>query len=103
MKAIKAFVRRGRAADVVHALVAAGFRQISLVDVKGTLEALSPADTDYSVEFGESVVTETKIEIVCDNAEVERAIEIFRKEGRSKGLSGWIYVSDIERGVAIDG
>ena len=39
MKEIKAFVHRGRAADIVHAFLGAGFDQLSLVDVKGTLHA----------------------------------------------------------------
>lgn len=101
MKEIKAFVHRGRAADIVHALLDGGFDQLSLVDVKGTLEALTPRETDYSVEFGESIITEVKVEVVCADGDVERAIEIFRQKGRSSRASGWIYVSDIERGMKL--
>ena len=102
MKEIKAFVHRGRAADIVHALLGAGFEQISLVDVKGTLKALTPQQTEYSVEYGESVVTEVKIEVVCADAEVEKLLAILRTEGRSAHASGWVYVSDIEQGLRLD-
>lgn len=102
MKEIKAFVHRRRAADIVHALLDAGFNQLSLVDVKGTLEAVTPSETDYSVEFGASIVTEVKVEVVCADTDVDRVIEIVRSRGHSSRASGWIYVSDIERGVSLD-
>ena len=103
MKEIKAFVHRGRAADVVHALVAARYTQLSLTDVKGTLEALTDAETDYSVEFGESIITEVKVEIVCETERVEGALEILRKSGHASRSSGWAYVIDIEQAVRLDG
>lgn len=102
MKEIKAFVHRGRAADIVHGLLGAGFDQISLVDVKGTLRAITPQETEYSVEYGESVVTEVKIEIVCADTEVDKVLGILRTEGRSAHASGWVYVSDIEQGMRLD-
>ena len=102
MKEIKAFVHRGRAADVVHALVSARYTQLSLTDVKGTLEALSDAETDYSVEFGASVITEVKVEIVCETERVEEALEILRTSGHSSRSSGWAYVMDIEQAVRLD-
>ena len=43
MKQIKAFVHRNRVSDLIHALEAAGFRRLSLFDVKGLLRALSSA------------------------------------------------------------
>ena len=102
MKEVKAFVHRNRAADIVHALLDGGFTQLSLVDVKGTLEAITPAEADYSVEFGEAIVTEVKIEVVCADADIDRVVDIFRTKGHSRRASGWLYVSDIERGVSLD-
>ena len=102
MKEIKAFVHRGRAADIVHALLAKGFDQVSLVDVKGTLESLTSAETEYSVEYGASVITEVKIEVVCADTEVEQALEIIRTQGHTSRASGWIYVSAIEQGMRLD-
>src|SRR3546814_19739013 len=58
MKQIKAFVHRNRAADLVHELEAAGFRRLSVFDVKGLLWALSAREQQYSVEFGDQVISE---------------------------------------------
>lgn len=102
MKELKAFVHRGRAADIVHALLVAGFNELSVNDVKGTIKALSAAETSYSVEFGEGLVTESKIEVVCDEADVDRAIEIFRSNARTGRASGWIYISEIERAIRLE-
>ena len=102
MKEVKAFVHRGRAADIVHALLAQGFDQISLVDVKGTLESLTPGETEYSVAYGISVITEVKLEVVCSDTELEKALDIIRTQGRVSHASGWVYVSDIEQGMRLD-
>ncbi len=102
MKEIKAFVHRGRAADIVHTLLGAGFTELSLTDVKGTLEALSRAEAGYSMEFGESVITEAKIEIVCPDERVEGALEILRTQGHAIRASGWVYVINVERAIRLD-
>lgn len=102
MKEIKAFVHRGRAADIVHGLLEKGFDQISLVDVKGTLEALTERETEYSVEFGRSIITEVKIEVVCADTEVAAVLDIFRAHAKSARGPGWVYVSDIELGLRLD-
>lgn len=102
MKEIKAFVHRQRAADVVHALLAAGYTQLSVTDVKGTLEALTDAETGYSVEFGEAIITEVKVEIVCETERVEGALKTLRSSGHSSRSSGWAYVIDVEQAVRLD-
>jgi len=102
MKEIKAFVHRGRAADVIHALITARYTQLSVTDVKGTLEALTDAETDYSLEFGESFITEVKVEIVCETERVDGALEILRSSGHSSRSSGWAYVIDVEQAVRLD-
>jgi len=102
LKEIKAFLHRNRVADVVHALTAAGFRNISLIDVKGMLKAIDQQEQEYSIEFGEMVITEVKLELVCDSDEVDQAVVLIRKNGgtgRSNG--GWVYVTSIEASYPI--
>jgi nitrogen regulatory protein PII len=102
MKQIKAFVHRNRVSDLVHALHAAGFQRLSLFDVKGLLGALTARGQQYSVEFGDLVINEVRMELFCEQEEVARAVEIFRRVGRTGDSdSGWIYVSDIEQVIAI--
>lgn len=104
MKEIKAFVHRGRIADVVHALDAAGFRHLTVIDVKGLLRALSSQEENYSIELGEKVITEVKLELVCADDDVESAVRLIRLHGRTgQKLAGWVYVSALEQALPIDG
>lgn len=104
MKQIKAFVHRNRVADLIHALGAAGFQRLSLFDVKGLLRALSAREREYSVELGDQVISEVQLEVFCDAAEVDKAVEIFRRIGRTGHAdAGWIYVSPVEQAIQIDG
>lgn len=103
MKQIKAFVHRNRVSDLIHALEAAGFQRLSLFDVKGLLRALSAREQEYSVEFGDKVISEMQMELFCEDADVARAVEIFRSVGRTGHVdAGWIYVSTIDQSIPIN-
>ena len=103
MKQVKAFVHRNRVSDLIHALDAAGFRRLSLLDVKGLLRALSAREQEYSVELGEKVVSEVQIEVFCEDADVARATDIIRRVARTGHADGgWIYVSTIEQSMPIN-
>lgn len=103
MKEIKAFVHRNRIADVVRALEQAGFRNLSVIDVKGMLKALDHKEQEYSVEIGEKVITEVKLELVCDTHERAAAAARIIQEGAETGQpeAGWIYISEIEQALPI--
>ncbi len=104
MKQVKAFVHRNRVSDLIHELEAAGFRHLSLFDVKGLLRALSTREQQYSVEFGDQVIIEVQMELFCEDGDVARAVEIFRRVGRTgRAEAGWVYVSAVEEAFAIDG
>jgi nitrogen regulatory protein P-II 1 len=98
MKEIKAFVHRNRIADVVRALKSAAFDRLSVIDVKGMLKAMDEKERDYSVELGEKVITEVKLELVCENdARASEAIDIIQKQADTgQTEAGWIYVSEIQ-------
>lgn len=104
MKQIKAFVHHNRAADLLHSLEAGGFTRLSLFAVKGMLPATSASEMRYSVEFGDGLINEVQLEIFCEDADVARAVEIFRRTGRTgRTGAGWVYVSAVEQTFAIDG
>src|SRR3546814_5301881 len=90
MKQIKAFVHRNRAADLVHELEAAGFRRLSVFDVKGLLWALSAREQQYSVEFGDQVISEMQMELFCEDSEVDRAV---RSEEHTSELQSLMRIS----------
>lgn len=104
MKEIKAFIHRNRIIDVIHALKEAGFSNLSIVDVKGTLKALDKKEQDYSVELGTAIITEMKLELVCDESRVDEATQLIQQHARTgQADAGWIYVIDIGQAIQIDG
>ena len=103
MKQIKAFVHRHRVGDLVHALEAGGFNQLSLFEVKGLLRAWDSREEEHSVELGETVISEVQMEVFCEDDQVDRALEIFQRLGRhGRAGAGWLYVSPIERAIRIE-
>lgn len=103
MKQIKGFIHRHRAADLLHALGSAGFERVSVFDVKGVLKALDKREQQYSVEFGGPIVSELQIELFCEDADVKRAVELFRQYGcTGQTDAGWVYVLPVDEAWAID-
>ncbi|TNE64576.1 MAG: P-II family nitrogen regulator [Alphaproteobacteria bacterium] len=104
MKEIKAFIHRNRISDVVHDLKKAGYKYISVVDVLGLLKALNDKEQHYSVEIGDKVVSEVKLELVCDDHQLDVAVDIISRQGRTgQKTAGWIYVTEVEQAIKIDG
>ena len=100
---IKAYVHRNRIADVVSALSSAGFRNLCVVDVQGLLHALDKKEQQYSVEIGQKVITEVKLELVCDSeSQTAEAVTLIREHGKTgQSEAGWIYISDIKASIEI--
>ena len=101
---IKAFIHRTRAADVIRVLKNAGFRNLTVIDVKGMLKALDDKEQDYSIELGEAVISEVKLEFVCEDQQEDEAVKIIREHGHTgQEIAGWIYILSISNAYAIDG
>ena len=100
---IKAYIHRNRVADVVNALTNAGFNNLSVIDVQGLIEELDTKEPHYSVEIGQKVVTEVKLELVCENqTQTAEAVRIIREHGKTgQSSAGWIYVSEIQSAIEI--
>ncbi len=102
MREIKAFIHRNRIADVVRILKDAGFQNLSVIDVKGMLKALDTREQNYSVEVGEKVIVEIKLELVCENEQVDEAVNLIREHARTgQALAGWVYISEIMTALPI--
>ena len=96
MNEVKAFIHRSRAAEVVRALIKEGFTTLSLVDVKGTLDALGPQEREFSMEFGRKVVTEVKLELVCETDKTQTAVDLIRVHAKTdQETSGYVFVSEV--------
>ncbi|TAL91640.1 MAG: P-II family nitrogen regulator [Rhodanobacter sp.] len=104
MKEVKAFLHRGRIVDVIHALEDAGFRYLSVNDVKGLLTALSAQEQIYSMELGERMTRQVKLEVFCEDDQAEQAVRLIRLHGRTgQTVAGWVYQSIVDRAWPVDG
>lgn len=57
MKLIKAFIHHVRTAAVVDALADAGYRNLTLQDVRGMLKPITEDEQDYSINGGGLVIS----------------------------------------------
>lgn len=105
MKEIKAYVHRTRVADVIAALksspswAAAGLgrrHNLSLYIVKGSLVPLDANERHYSVELGDEIVDEYKLELHCADDQVDEFVDAISSAARTgQANAGWIYVIDL--------
>jgi nitrogen regulatory protein P-II 1 len=103
MKLITAYLHHVRVAAVVDALNDAGHRNLNLQDVKGTLKPFDESERAYSSE-ARLVISEAKLSLVCEEAEVSRIVGMIREAGRiGPDVSGWVYVSTIDEAWPIGG
>lgn len=104
MKLIKAFIHHVRASAVVEALADAGYRSVTLHDVKGMLKPISESERDYSEVGGTLVISEVRLSLVVEDADVDAVTALIRTTARvGPGISGYVYVSPVEQVLPIGG
>jgi nitrogen regulatory protein P-II 1 len=106
MKLIKAFIHHVRTAAVVEALADAGFRNLTLHDVKGMLKPITENERDYSGDAGGLVISEVRLSLVVEDAEVDPVVAIIRtvaRVGTHQGVCGHVYVSPVDQAWPIGG
>lgn len=106
MKLVKAFIHHVRTEAVVEALSDAGFRNLTLQDVKGMLKPITENERDYSGDAGGLVISEVRLSLVVEDHEVDPVVALIRKVARvgtHKDVCGYVYVSPIEQAYAIGG
>lgn len=102
MKLVQAYIHDIRTAQVVQALRDLGHRNLSLIEVVGTLRPVSDYEEHYAGRNDASLIQEVRLELACADGDVERVTEAIRAKGPiGPQISGWIYVSPIEVVVPI--
>ena len=102
MKLIKAFIHHVRTAAVVRALADAGYRNITLQDVKGMLKPVSDSERYYSTDAGGVVISESRLSLVCEDHQVDEVTTLIREVARiGPHISGWVYVSPVDLALPI--
>lgn len=105
MKEIKAYVHRSRIADVIAALkdspawggARSGRRHnLAVYVVKGMLLPLDSNEKHYAMDLGDEVVNEYKLELLCEDSEVEALSASLMEAARTgQAVAGWITVIDV--------
>ena len=97
MREIKAYVRRFLAQDVIRALVKEGAPRLTAIDVEGLGDELLGQEEEISSELGSTYSPMVKLELICEDADSMRFVDVIRKNAATgrKG-DGIIAVSVVQ-------
>lgn len=105
MKEIKAYIHRDRVADVISALkdsAAWGGEEgdarhnLAAYLVRGLVASPVGAERHYSVDLGDEVINEFKLELICPDEEAEELVRVISANARTgDAQAGWITVADL--------
>lgn len=111
MKEVKAYVHRSRVADVIAALkdspawgsARTGRRHnLAVYVVKGSIVPVDSGEQHYSMDLGDEVVDEYKLEMLCEDHEVADIVAAVQAAARTgQAVAGWITVSEVAQAIAI--
>lgn len=102
MKEIKAFLHQHRVAEVIQKLKVAGVGNLFVTTGHGLLAALDAGEQHYSMDLATAVIREYKLELVCEDEQVEALVAAIRDNALTgKYDAGWVYVTDVIQAVPV--
>ena len=111
MREIKVFLHNNRVADVIEALLDHGYldpanprrcRNLNVATTKSLSRALDAREQRYSVELGQAVINESKLELLCEDDLTDAVVALIAEKARTgQEEAGWICVTPIDRAVPI--
>ncbi len=101
-KKIEAIIRSEKLAEIKKALAVAGFIGLTTYEVKGRGRQKGMVLQYRTQEYRVDMLAKTKIELVVDDADVEKVIEIIRESGKTGNIGdGKIFVLPIEEIIRV--
>ena len=101
MKEIKAFVKPFKVNDILNQLLQAGYPNTTVSLAEGT-GSFKSEETTLSTHFSITDSKVAKIEIVCNDTDVDQIVNIISIKGRTGNSGdGLIYVSDIQKVIRV--
>jgi nitrogen regulatory protein P-II 1 len=102
MKEIKAYIRKEKADIVIEKLEEAGVKGMTLIDANALAEWADKESFSFSIEYVQKYSSVVKIELVCNNDDVDNLVNIISTHGKTgRSGDGWIFVSTIDTAVRI--
>lgn len=105
MKEIKAYIHRDRVGDVIAALKSSGTwggergdarHSLAAYIVRGVVATPFGPERHYSVDLGDEVINEYKLELICPDDEAEELVKVISASARTgDAQAGWITVVDL--------
>lgn len=101
MKEIKAFIKPKKVQVVVKSLRDAGFESVTLSKGEGT-GAHKQKDASPSLDYSFTDSPIVKLELVCQNEEMEKAVQLICGKAQTpEPGDGIIYISEIENAYRV--
>ena len=102
MKKIEAIVRPHKIDDVREALLEAGFRGLTLTEVKGVGRQKGHTEVYRGAEYHIDFLPKVKLEIVVADQRLESALSIIIKASRTGSVGdGKIFVLPVEEAIRV--
>ena len=102
MKIITAIIKPFRLDEVKDALKGAGVAGITVSEVQGFGRQAGHTEVYRGTEYKIDFVPKVRLEMVVDEAEVDRIIEVLTTSARTGKIGdGKIWVTDVERVIRI--
>ena len=102
MKKIEAIIKPFKLDEVKEALHEVGLQGITVVEAKGFGRQKGHTELYRGAEYVVDFLPKVKIEVVCDDSIVERAVEAITNAARTGRIGdGKIFISNIEEVIRI--
>ncbi|HLP18138.1 MAG TPA: P-II family nitrogen regulator [Bacteroidota bacterium] len=102
MKKIEAIVRPSRLDPVQDALSEAGFRGLTITEVRGYGRQKGHTEVYRGSEYSVNFIPKIKIELVCSDESVEKAISLIVTNARTGEVGdGKIFVLNVEETIRV--
>jgi nitrogen regulatory protein P-II 1 len=102
MKKIEAVIKPFKLDEVKEALHEVGLQGITVVEAKGFGRQKGHTELYRGAEYVVDFLPKVKIEVVCDDAVVERAVEAIINSARTGRIGdGKIFISSVEEVIRI--
>ena len=102
MKKIEAIIKPFKLDEVKEALQEAGIQGITVIEAKGFGRQKGHTELYRGAEYVVDFLPKVKIEVVCDDEMVERAVEAIVNAARTGRIGdGKIFVSPVEEVIRI--
>lgn len=102
MKLVKAYIRTYMSDKVIHALEEIGSPRLTAIDIRALGDEINPKHLEISSKHAGTYTTMVKLEIVCDEGDVEKTVETILGNARTgyKG-DGIVIISPVEKVIKI--